>query len=601
MNDNKYWFISKKEWTEITREIESPNHFRYQTFSISLRKAKQLKRVSYFDADDYQPIIDRCLASPDSCHGLAKVFDLLANQYGAGHYLKSLPKQRKVLIDGLQNQHIVLLRETVTHSDYEPVQPTVIPEKMTYLTDEQFLVSHMEDPTNWIEFEVTGVANEPFTLFNSKTGEIVTQGQLDALGHAYVEIPEETVFLVDVAFSKTQEYRSWYYTLLDYHSQMFAGSVDAMASSLDALNDFHLADVVPIAKLYQVLGLSKYFSPNSSGGSKLMPAKTQGGELIRSASAFITGFYLLDLAGFSYIKPVSTFGQYSRGIAAFGVVNATVTPVMEHRIADLLSKDAGLKSVVLDYLSTHPDDSNAEARFKNGLEGLALGTVLEPLFIVFRIIKNTLTRTLITRIPTRRTYKLEAEQVEIKPIKPVESTEHAEIASDISKADKIVVKVESNAGKETSTIKTADGISFNIEQPKHLATVEGFSQKSAISGGHNADAFYEAVQNNGVKIISETPTSVMGITEVKYQIPAYDRAGNVIGYKEKLFTKTIYDPTILSDQEILYLGQQAATNGYKLAIASGAREYTASAGGMKFQVYLDPKTGTVTNFFPVTK
>ncbi|WP_392559805.1 hypothetical protein [Orbus mooreae] len=430
MNDNKYWFISRKEWTEIIREIDSPNPFRYQTFSISVRKAKQLQQVSYFDEDDYQSIIDYCLTYSDSCHGLSQVFDLLANQYGAGHYLKSLSEQRKVLIDGLKNQHIVLLRETVTHSDYEPVQPTVIPEKMNYLTDEQFLVSHMEDPTNWIEFEVTGVANEPFTLFNSKTGEIVTQGQLDALGHAYVEIPEETVFLVDVAFSKTKEYRSWYYTLLDYHSQMFAGSVDAMASSLDAINDFHLAEVVPIAKLYQVLGLSKYFSPNSSGGSKLMPAKTQGGELIRSASAFITGFYLLDLAGFSYIKPVSTFGQYSRGVAAFGVVNATVTPVMEHRIADLLSKDAGLKSVVLDYLSVHPDDSNAEARFKNGLEGLALGSVLEPLFIVFRIIKNSLTRTLITRIPTRRTYKLEAEKVEIEPIKQTESTNEIDIGKE---------------------------------------------------------------------------------------------------------------------------------------------------------------------------
>ncbi|WP_392558254.1 CdiA C-terminal domain-containing protein [Orbus mooreae] len=469
MNDNKYWFISRKEWIEIIREIDSPNPFRYQTFSISVRKAKQLQQVSYFDEDDYQSIIDHCLTYSDSCHGLSQVFDLLANQYGAGHYLKSLSEQRKVLIDGLKNQHIVLLRETVTRSDYEPVQPTVIPEKMTYLTDEQFLVSYMEDPTNWIEFEVTGVANEPFTLFNSKTGEIVTQGQLDALGHAYVEIPEDTVFLVDVAFSKTQEYRSWYYTPLDYHSQILAGSVDAMESSLDAINDFHLAEVVPIAKLYQVLGLSKYFSPNSSGGSKLMPAKTQGGELIRSVSAFITGFYLLDLAGFSYIKPVSTFGQYSRGVAAFGVVNATVTPVMEHRISDLLAKDAGLKSVVLDYLSVHPDDSNAEARFKNGLEGLALGSVLEPLFIVFRIIKNTLTRTLITRIPTRRTYKLEAEKVEIEPIKQTESTEQKEMSGSLTGFQ---TKLPSNATaenirslvRENETAKILSQNGYHVEQ-----------------------------------------------------------------------------------------------------------------------------------------
>ncbi|WP_272944348.1 CdiA family toxin C-terminal domain-containing protein [Snodgrassella communis] len=122
-----------------------------------------------------------------------------------------------------------------------------------------------------------------------------------------------------------------------------------------------------------------------------------------------------------------------------------------------------------------------------------------------------------------------------------------------------------------------------------------------MSGEHNADAFYSAVKQNGVKIVSETPTGIPGITEIKYQIPAKDRAGNIIGYKDKPLTKTIYDPTIVSDQKILDLGQQAAASGYKSAITSGAREYTSSAGGISFRIYLDPKTGTVTNFFPVTK
>lgn len=534
MNDNQYWFISKKEWTEIIREIESPNPFRYQTFSISVRKAKQLQQVSYFDEDDYQSIIDHCLTYSDSCHGLSQSFDLLANQYGASHYLKSLSEQRKVLIDGLKNQHIVLLREIVTYSDYKPVQPAATPEKMTYFTDEQFLVSHMEDPTNWIEFEVTGVANEPFTLFNSKTGKIVTQGQLDASGYAYVEIPEETVFLVDVAFSKTKEYRSWYYTPLDYHRQMLAGSVDAMASSLDAINDFHLAEVVPIAKLYQVLGLSKYFSPNSSGRSKLMPAKTQGGELIRSASAFITGFYLLDLAGFSYIKPVSTFGQYGRGVAAFGVVNATVTPIMEHRISDLLAKDAGLKSVVLDYLSVHPDDSNAEARFKNGLEGLALGAVLEPLFIVFRIIKNTLTRTLITRVPTRRTYKLGTEKVEIEPIKQTESTEQKEIVSDILKTDDIIIKVEGNLVRETNSVLTKTGnvvYSPNVSQQKQMRHLLGTAppNKSYLNSLDDAQKVLDAYNSGNYRLISENVKQSSVVIEVKEITGRYINIGNPNG------------------------------------------------------------------------
>ncbi|OSN03702.1 hypothetical protein AU512_16585 [Lonsdalea iberica] len=103
-----------------------------------------------------------------------------------------------------------------------------------------------------------------------------------------------------------------------------------------------------------------------------------------------------------------------------------------------------------------------------------------------------------------------------------------------------------------------------------------------------------------MKIISQE-SGMSGITHVKYQIPAKDRAGNIVGYKNEILEKTIYDPKVLSDEKILQLGQQAAASGYKNAITSGGREYTATAGGVKFQVYLDQKNGTVTNFFPVTK
>ncbi|MGH1474746.1 contact-dependent inhibition toxin CdiA [Yersinia proxima] len=145
------------------------------------------------------------------------------------------------------------------------------------------------------------------------------------------------------------------------------------------------------------------------------------------------------------------------------------------------------------------------------------------------------------------------------------------------------------------------GISFNINQKNHLAKFDGITQRNGIGGTHNADAFNQAVSTNGVKIIGQTPGSANGITEISYQIPAYNRAGNVVGYKAKVFTKTVYDPKVFSDQKMLELGQQAASNGYKSAIASGVREYTSTADGVKFQVYLDQKTSAVINFFPVTK
>jgi hypothetical protein len=160
------------------------------------------------------------------------------------------------------------------------------------------------------------------------------------------------------------------------------------------------------------------------------------------------------------------------------------------------------------------------------------------------------------------------------------------------------------ASKLSSLVKEANaypsGINFKVNLPEHLSQMDGYSQKKGISGAHNADAFNKAVADNGVKILSQEP-GMDGITHVKYQVPAKDRAGNVIGYKREVLENTIYDPKVFSDEKILKLGQQAAASGYKDAIASGSREYTATAGGLKFQVYVDQKTGTVTNFFPVTK
>ncbi|MFP1907135.1 CdiA family toxin C-terminal domain-containing protein, partial [Lonsdalea quercina] len=160
------------------------------------------------------------------------------------------------------------------------------------------------------------------------------------------------------------------------------------------------------------------------------------------------------------------------------------------------------------------------------------------------------------------------------------------------------------ANKLSAMVKEANiypsGIGFKINQPEHLAQLDGYSQKKGIAGAHNADSFNKAVADNGVKIVSQE-SGVNGITHVKYQIPAKDRAGNIVGYKNEVLEKTIYDPKIFSDEKILQLGQQAAASGYKNAVASGSREYMATAGGVKFQVFLDQKTGTVTNFFPVTK
>ncbi|WP_275669912.1 CdiA family toxin C-terminal domain-containing protein [Photorhabdus luminescens] len=172
----------------------------------------------------------------------------------------------------------------------------------------------------------------------------------------------------------------------------------------------------------------------------------------------------------------------------------------------------------------------------------------------------------------------------------------ASVASIVGKNKQPYQPNQGAVGKGTTTYP--EGIHFNINQKNHLTNFDGITQKAGIKGTHNAEAFNNTVNTNGIKIISSTPTSVNGITEIKYQIPAYDRAGNVIGYKEKPFTKTVYDPKIISDQKMIELGQQAASSGYKEAIAKGLSAYDGKAGGITFRIYIDKDTGSINNFHP---
>ncbi|EOI7706839.1 CdiA family toxin C-terminal domain-containing protein [Providencia vermicola] len=165
-----------------------------------------------------------------------------------------------------------------------------------------------------------------------------------------------------------------------------------------------------------------------------------------------------------------------------------------------------------------------------------------------------------------------------------------------------------NSGPELEVIKNEtivtfpDGISFHIELPKHLATMDKFTQKAGVSGAHNADAFYGAAKDKGLQIISETPTAVKGITQIEYRIPTKDAAGNLTGnYKgngAEPFKKTVYDPKIYTDQKMLDLGQQAAAKGYKDAMASKSGQANATVDGVTFRIYVDKSTGTVKNFHP---
>ncbi len=160
--------------------------------------------------------------------------------------------------------------------------------------------------------------------------------------------------------------------------------------------------------------------------------------------------------------------------------------------------------------------------------------------------------------------------------------------------------VEGAAAQRAASLVYPEGFALRIDQSYHLAKFDGFTQRAGISGAHNSNEFYKAANDYGVKILSETPTDVPGITHITYQIPAKDKLGNAVPgvMKNDVFPKTIYDPNVFSDQKILELGQEAARSGYSSAVKAGLKEYPGSAGGINFRVYLG-KDGFITNIHPV--
>ncbi|MBC7531598.1 MAG: EndoU domain-containing protein [Oligoflexus sp.] len=140
------------------------------------------------------------------------------------------------------------------------------------------------------------------------------------------------------------------------------------------------------------------------------------------------------------------------------------------------------------------------------------------------------------------------------------------------------------------------GMSFPTDPlhlKKHMTTnIDGLTKKG-ISGTHNLDEFNEAAKKYNISIVSSKPhPTVPGITEIEYKIPKSDGSGE---FKIKSATKTVYDPKVISDEEMVSLGQVAAAKSYNPANLKNS--YNAEAGGINFQVYSEPN-GQIRNIFP---
>jgi len=168
--------------------------------------------------------------------------------------------------------------------------------------------------------------------------------------------------------------------------QAVAGALDAVAEIVDLIDiDPMVAGAITMAAGGGEIGaktaakVAKAVSEAETPTIEAEP-RTVTGSLVRGVSQFLTGFG-------PALKAVKGTGKAAPYIAG-AIADATVFDPMEARLSNLVQEVPALSNPVTEYLAASPDDTEAEGRFKNAIEGLALGGLADGLMSAVKFIKS---------------------------------------------------------------------------------------------------------------------------------------------------------------------------------------------------------------------
>lgn len=117
-------------------------------------------------------------------------------------------------------------------------------------------------------------------------------------------------------------------------------------------------------------------------------AGTVEGDLIRGASQFLTAF----LPAARAVKAVGIAGELTSGLASGAIADFLAFDPTKPRMSNLLEQlPAPLKNPVTEYLAARPEDTGAEGRLKNVIEGLGLGALTGGLISAFKTMRSART------------------------------------------------------------------------------------------------------------------------------------------------------------------------------------------------------------------
>lgn len=122
-----------------------------------------------------------------------------------------------------------------------------------------------------------------------------------------------------------------------------------------------------------------------------MPAKAESvtGGFVNDVSQFLVGLGVAGkaLKAVGVSSAVTAPGVIAQGMAKGAIADAGFFDAHEERLSNLIEQYPRLSNPVTDYLAADPTDSEAEGRFKNAVEGLFIGGVVDSLLHGIRAIR----------------------------------------------------------------------------------------------------------------------------------------------------------------------------------------------------------------------
>ncbi|MBA4603117.1 CdiA family toxin C-terminal domain-containing protein [Thermoactinomyces mirandus] len=145
----------------------------------------------------------------------------------------------------------------------------------------------------------------------------------------------------------------------------------------------------------------------------------------------------------------------------------------------------------------------------------------------------------------------------------------------------------------------------------HLIRGNGIGKgKQGVIGAHNMEEFVRTLKETGVEIDNLIISKMQhpkfpGLYDIEYKLPSltYDKNGNLVPsgqYKVIKNPKTVYDPEVYSDQQMIQGGKEAMQEGIDAKRIDGRFVEGFSTNGMKFAGCLNEQE-KIKNFYPVIK